>query len=117
YVPRAHTSLSTVRPSPSTALPPLPPRPPPSPPLSPSTTLFRSGSTPPRPRPRGRGRASCSAPRSARCWPRTPSRPRRTTAPSTRSEEHTSELQSRFDIVCRLLLEKKQLLIVVEDLI
>src|SRR5699024_432355 len=25
-----------------------------------------------------------------------------------RSEEHTSELQSRFDIVCRLLLEKKQ---------
>src|SRR5207249_1596056 len=24
-----------------------------------------------------------------------------------RSEEHTSELQSRFDIVCRLLLEKK----------
>src|SRR5699024_11758832 len=26
---------------------------------------------------------------------------------SFRSEEHTSELQSRFDIVCRLLLEKK----------
>src|SRR5699024_11497714 len=26
-------------------------------------------------------------------------------APSTRSEEHTSELQSRFDLVCRLLLE------------
>src|SRR5699024_12728427 len=26
----------------------------------------------------------------------------------TRSEEHTSELQSRFDIVCRLLLEKKK---------
>src|SRR5437868_3243851 len=26
-----------------------------------------------------------------------------------RSEEHTSELQSRFDIVCRLLLEKKNL--------
>src|SRR5699024_12670297 len=26
--------------------------------------------------------------------------------PTTRSEEHTSELQSRFDIVCRLLLEK-----------
>src|SRR5699024_11757770 len=24
-----------------------------------------------------------------------------------RSEEHTSELQSRFDLVCRLLLEKK----------
>src|SRR5207249_10449286 len=36
-----------------------------------------------------------------------------TTTPTTkpipipRSEEHTSELQSRFDIVCRLLLEKK----------
>src|SRR5699024_12574654 len=25
----------------------------------------------------------------------------------SRSEEHTSELQSRFDLVCRLLLEKK----------
>src|SRR5690349_25057562 len=28
--------------------------------------------------------------------------------PSTRSEEHTSELQSRRDLVCRLLLEKKK---------
>src|SRR5699024_12323851 len=28
--------------------------------------------------------------------------------PSWRSEEHTSELQSRFDLVCRLLLEKKK---------
>src|SRR5699024_11427379 len=28
-------------------------------------------------------------------------------APTKRSEEHTSELQSRFDLVCRLLLEKK----------
>src|SRR5699024_11268107 len=27
---------------------------------------------------------------------------------SERSEEHTSELQSRFDLVCRLLLEKKK---------
>src|SRR5699024_11816260 len=27
---------------------------------------------------------------------------------SHRSEEHTSELQSRFDLVCRLLLEKKK---------
>src|SRR5699024_11909693 len=27
---------------------------------------------------------------------------------SRRSEEHTSELQSRFDLVCRLLLEKKK---------
>src|SRR5207249_6696263 len=30
----------------------------------------------------------------------------RASAPTTRSEEHTSELQSRFDLVCRLLLEK-----------
>src|SRR5699024_11958278 len=28
--------------------------------------------------------------------------------PYFRSEEHTSELQSRFDLVCRLLLEKKK---------
>src|SRR5207249_8620762 len=28
--------------------------------------------------------------------------------PARRSEEHTSELQSRFDLVCRLLLEKKK---------
>src|SRR5438034_2747817 len=29
-------------------------------------------------------------------------------APSLRSEEHTSELQSHSDLVCRLLLEKKK---------
>src|SRR5690349_22667087 len=29
-------------------------------------------------------------------------------APANRSEEHTSELQSRRDLVCRLLLEKKK---------
>src|SRR5690349_23398401 len=28
--------------------------------------------------------------------------------PASRSEEHTSELQSRRDLVCRLLLEKKK---------
>src|SRR2546428_8566184 len=28
--------------------------------------------------------------------------------PGSRSEEHTSELQSRSDLVCRLLLEKKK---------
>src|SRR5215218_11489037 len=36
---------------------------------------------------------------SCSCWP--PSR-------ATRSEEHTSELQSHSDLVCRLLLEKKK---------
>src|SRR5207249_11441905 len=33
--------------------------------------------------------------------------PRRLQGARLRSEEHTSELQSRFDLVCRLLLEKK----------
>src|SRR5437868_7903670 len=37
-------------------------------------------------------------------WRRRP----RTKAILARSEEHTSELQSRFDLVCRLLLEKKK---------
>src|SRR5699024_11986102 len=32
-------------------------------------------------------------------------KPSAPSAPSARSEEHTSELQSRFDLVCRLLLE------------
>src|SRR6266496_6246044 len=35
-------------------------------------------------------------------------RPRRRTPLRPRSEEHTSELQSRRDLVCRLLLEKKK---------
>src|SRR5690349_23142667 len=33
---------------------------------------------------------------------------RRVSAHAPRSEEHTSELQSRRDLVCRLLLEKKK---------
>src|SRR5207249_5187887 len=37
-----------------------------------------------------------------------PLRPNRSDARFPRSEEHTSELQSRFDLVCRLLLEKKK---------
>src|SRR2546421_6507348 len=43
-----------------------------------------------------------------RCAP--PCRMRPATCPPTseRSEEHTSELQSRSDLVCRLLLEKKK---------
>src|SRR6266704_3053838 len=58
--------------------------------LFPYTTLFRSAaSSGPRP--------SCGG--CAR-WPRS----RR----AGRSEEHTSELQSRFDLVCRPLLEKKK---------
>src|SRR5438067_8837983 len=34
--------------------------------------------------------------------------PPRSRSKRIRSEEHTSELQSRFDLVCRLLLEKKK---------
>src|SRR5437868_8440424 len=34
-----------------------------------------------------------------------------------RSEEHTSELQSRFDLVCRLLLEKKKMKRNLDDLL
>src|SRR5699024_11402088 len=37
----------------------------------------------------------------------TANRTGRADSSSSRSEEHTSELQSRFDLVCRLLLEKK----------
>src|SRR5437867_7828048 len=35
----------------------------------------------------------------------------RSPAPLLRSEEHTSELQSPYDLVCRLLLEKKNYMI------
>src|ERR1041385_9305893 len=46
------------------------------------------------------------------CWPCSPTRsrgcPTRPGSRSSRSEEHTSELQSRLHLVCRLLLEKKQ---------
>src|SRR5699024_11563095 len=34
-----------------------------------------------------------------------------------RSEEHTSELQSRFDLVCRLLLEKKKQKVIQIDIL
>src|SRR2546422_6763019 len=34
-----------------------------------------------------------------------------TSAPTSRSEEHTSELQSRLHLVCRLLLEKKKTIV------
>src|SRR6266576_5960394 len=59
--------------------------------LFPYTTLSRS------PRPGCGSRSPRRGPRSA---PRS--------VPARRSEEHTSELQSRRDLVCRLPLEKKQ---------
>src|SRR5216683_5821801 len=65
--------------------------------LFPYTTLFRSPAPPPRSLPSAPWTASRWAP-AARA--RSPCGWRR------RSEEHTSELQSRSDLVCRLLLEK-----------
>src|SRR2546429_6397976 len=62
--------------------------------LFPYTTLFRSGRCGP----------SCT-----RCGESTPALGRLTSAGTpVRSEEHTSELQSRLHLVCRLLLEKKK---------
>src|SRR3712207_7215386 len=46
-----------------------------------------------------------------RLWPAEAARRRRTR--SLRSEEHTSELQSRQYLVCRLLLEKKKKIIII----
>src|SRR3712207_7260327 len=78
--------------------------------LFPYTTLFRSsqGGTPATPG--GHAALPCRRP-----WrpdgPRPPApgtgRAERSAAPG-RSEEHTSELQSRQYLVCRLLLEKKK---------
>src|SRR5206468_7468753 len=61
--------------------------------LFPYTTLFRS-----------RNRADSGT----GCPIRGEDVPRRGSHGSERSEEHTSELQSRSDLVCRLLLEKKK---------
>src|SRR2546421_6457126 len=63
--------------------------------LFPYTTLFRSHH-PGQRRPR--------VPREQHCGNRHPLVP----CHRRRSEEHTSELQSRSDLVCRLLLEKKK---------
>src|SRR5207247_7715772 len=104
-------------PSPPLHFPPSPPITPPSPtsPLFPYTTLFRSRFhliTP------SSGRAQSGAPQRVQRFRETASSPVQDVVvgkaaaiePSggeARSEEHTSELQSRVDLVCRLLLEKK----------
>src|SRR5438309_8832156 len=65
--------------------------------LFPYTTLFRSRSPPSVPQPvPPRARPGCLRCPSGRGTSR------------RRSEEHTSELQSQFHLVCRLLLEKKK---------
>src|SRR5438105_11274357 len=74
--------------------------------LFPYTTLFRSHARPRRARPLSlpvpdqgaRSGPGAEADGAAGAVP----------APRDRSEEHTSELQSRVDLVCRLLLEKKK---------
>src|SRR5207248_9612955 len=78
-----------------------PTHPPPPSPLSPYTTLFRSATTsrpPPPAAPAGRPPDGG------------PARPpgRAAVGRAARSEEHTSELQSPYELVCRLLLEKKK---------
>src|SRR5690625_5596322 len=65
--------------------------------LFPYTTLFRS------PAP-SRANRTCPTSIPASC----PRRCRSCSAAGDRSEEHTSELQSRGHLVCRLLLEKKK---------
>src|SRR2546422_5726646 len=70
--------------------------------LFPYTTLFRSFSV---------WRISCvGSPGTAITSASLPgsSVPSLSAMPSRRSEEHTSELQSRLHLVCRLLLEKKK---------
>src|SRR5690554_7243612 len=79
--------------------------------LFPYTTLFRSAQRGEQPDPGYRGAAADAAARgvtvAAADPPRT-SRRRPRVHWDTRSEEHTSELQSRPHLVCRLLLEKKK---------
>src|SRR5205085_5505165 len=51
----------------------------------------------------------CRRPTRARCWLRfAPKRLSCGASTTPRSEEHTSELQSQSNLVCRLLLEKKK---------
>src|SRR5690606_41355921 len=72
--------------------------------LFPYTTLFRSATAP-----SGRWASPPVPPtRACRGWATTPTRSARPAPTTPRSEEHTSELQSREKLVCRLLLEKKK---------
>src|SRR3989442_11908036 len=80
-------------------------RPPPISPLFPHPTLFRSradGAGPPQDPAVDQSRGAREKPRARAGDPRASSRL------FSRSEEHTSELQSRPHLVCRLLLEKKK---------
>src|SRR5699024_11518583 len=74
-------------------------RPPLSSPLFPYTTLFRSVFV---------GSSGCGKTTLLRMVNRMVDPSAGSVLINHRSEEHTSELQSRFDLVCRLLLEKKK---------
>src|SRR3712207_7126721 len=80
--------------------------------LFPYTTLFRSSaSRPASPHTQRHGGAAAARSSSRAGQPGAPgctSAPPRPSSRSRRSEEHTSELQSRQYLVCRLLLEKKK---------
>src|SRR3712207_8803180 len=80
--------------------------------LFPYTTLFRS-SCPARRRPAGRGPAGGLRRPTQATTSSTFTAPSSSIPCSTirRSEEHTSELQSRQYLVCRLLLEKTKLIL------
>src|SRR2546421_7533630 len=87
--------------------------------LFPYTTLFRSQSNPARHCRRMSPSLTATSPPQAVPQPsyNTGGRPA-ALSPGTarnRSEEHTSELQSRSDLVCRLLLEKKKKYITLRD--
>src|SRR2546426_4859754 len=75
--------------------------------LFPYTTLFRSR---PKPSPNETASRRSSMPtwQPGRCELGQSSRRGRTYETTLRSEEHTSELQSPCNLVCRLLLEKKK---------
>src|SRR5690349_24019119 len=72
--------------------------------LFPYTTLFRSHLV----SLRGRKVSTITASSSVASWPMEASAAPGWGPCGDRSEEHTSELQSRRDLVCRLLLEKKK---------
>src|SRR5688572_32725060 len=78
--------------------------------LFPYTTLFRSGTLKLAIRPFAHFISSTtSTVEPARGTTNaTPTSPRRSSGTPIRSEEHTSELQSQSNLVCRLLLEKKK---------
>src|SRR5436305_10863434 len=76
--------------------------------LFPYTTLFRSRSSGLDSHRRKTSFVANDLPRRGPSGENSSPRTRSTTGPRTRSEEHTSELQSRPHLVCRLLLEKKK---------